>query len=237
MYLSHMASLTVLLAVVALSGCASTQPMRYREISSATAMTTNASNVDGHTPFSYCRNNVDWNNYSAYVLDPVTIYAGPDGQFDKLSDIDKAALVTYAHDQISSALSKQFQLAAAPASNVLRIHVTLTGAETSTPVISTVTKVIPVGAVVNTALWMLDKQAPFTGSVTYVVEIYDSTTGNLLDAFIAKQYPAAMNIFATFESLDAAKAGIRTGAKQLAGTLANFGVLAIGGKLNISPLP
>jgi hypothetical protein len=36
-----------------------------------------------------------------------------------------------------------------------------------------------------------DKQAIFSGSVSYAVEIYDSASNRLLCAYVAKQYPWA----------------------------------------------
>jgi uncharacterized protein DUF3313 len=43
-----------------------------------------------------------------------------------------------------------------------------------------------------------DKQAIFSGSVSYAVEIYDSASNRLLCAYVAKQYPWAENLFASF---------------------------------------
>jgi hypothetical protein len=53
------------------------------------------------------------------------------------------------------------------------------------------------------------------GPVSYAVEIYDASTNQLLSAYVAKQYPNAMNIAATFGSLSASKTGIKKGAQDL----------------------
>lgn len=55
-----------------------------------------------------------------------------------------------------------------------------------------------------------------SGYVNYAVEIYDSSTNKLLHAYVAKQYPNAMNISATIGSLSAAEVGIDKGAQELA---------------------
>lgn len=226
MYLPRTAFLITLLSALALSGCVSTQPVKYQGLASTHAMTTSEPDkTNEHAPFSYVNPEVVWQNYATYMLDPIEIYANPDGQFGKLNDSDKDKLASYMHDQFVLALSKKFEPSPVPTIDTLRIHITLTGVETSTRVVSTMTKVIPVGAVVNTALWAFGKQAAFTGSVTYAVEIYDAATGDLLDAYITKQYPGAMNIPASFSSLGAAKAGIRLGAKRLTNTLSMYGVV------------
>ena len=90
------------------------------------------------------------------------------------------------------------------------------GLEGSTPVISTVSKIVPVGLLLNTVQTARDKQAAFTGSVTFAVEVFDSSSGRLMRAYISKQYPWAMNVATSFGALDAAKSGIRKGADELA---------------------
>jgi hypothetical protein len=47
-----------------------------------------------------------------------------------------------------------------------------------------------------------------TGSVSYVVEIFDAATSKLLSAYITKQYPGAYNLGATMGSLAASEVGI-----------------------------
>ena len=54
-----------------------------------------------------------------------------------------------------------------------------------------------------------------TGSISYVVEILDASTQELLGAYVAKQYPNAWNLGATFGRLDAARVGIDKGAEEL----------------------
>ncbi len=117
--------------------------------------------------------------------------------------------------QLGVALRGKYALANAPGPNTLRVHVTLTGAEASTPVLSTVSKIAPGGVLVNGVQSVRDKQAAFTGSISYAVEIYDSASGRLLRAYVSKQYPFAENVLASFGTLDASRAGIRNGSQDL----------------------
>jgi hypothetical protein len=55
--------------------------------------------------------------------------------------------------------------------------------------------------------------------VNYAVEIYDASTNRLLNAYVEKQYPNAMNVKSTFGSLGAAKTGIGKGADALVAQL------------------
>ena len=219
MCVSRTSSALNLLSEALLAGCASTAPVKYQGLAATSAMVPNTSADSDHVPFSYAMPGTNWTNYSGFVLDPVTIYAGADSQFGDLSDGDKHALATYMQNQFSTALGKRFASATAPASGVLRIHLTLTGVETTKQVISTATKIVPAGAVLNTIATVGDKQAAFSGSVTYVVEIYDGASRKLLRSFVSKQYPLAIDVLATIGPLEAARAGIRRGADALTAQL------------------
>lgn len=207
-------SLALLFLAGGLAGCAS-QPVRYQGLESATQLTTNPQDRAGRVPFVYAASNTDWSRYGAFLLDPVSIYSGPDGQFGDVSDEDKRALARYAQEQFAVALKAKFAAATTPGPNTLRVRVTLTGVETNVPILGTVSKLVPAGAVVNTVQTVRDKQAMLSGSVSYAVEIYDSASNRLLRAYVSKQYPWAENVFASFGTLDAARAGIRMGADDL----------------------
>ncbi|KAF0223158.1 MAG: hypothetical protein FD176_2129 [Rhodospirillaceae bacterium] len=87
--------------------------------------------------------------------------------------------------------------------------------------VSTLTKVTPVTLVINVVQTVRDKPGPFSGTVSYAVELYDSTSNRPLRAYVTKQYPWAENIAASFGTLDASKAGIRNGAELLLAQLAD----------------
>lgn len=199
----------------ALGGCTATHPVNYRGLASASQMAPNPQDKDGHVPFRYSATDIDWASYTSVVLDPVPIYDGSDQQFGDMSAADRKTLADYMQAQFGEALKGKYALVNAPGPNTLRIHATLTGAEASTPVISTVSKIAPVGLVVNSVQSVRDKEASFSGSVSYAVEIYDSTSGRLLRAYVSKQYPFAENVAASFGTLDASRAGIRNGSDDL----------------------
>lgn len=63
------------------------------------------------------------------------------------------------------------------------------------------------------------KEGLLNGSVNYAVEIYDATTNKLLNAYVAKQYPNAMNVSASVGALSATEVGIDKAAEELADML------------------
>jgi hypothetical protein len=207
--------LALALCSTALAGCATTRPVDYQRLTSASQLAPNPHDNRGHVPFLYSTLDDDWHKYHAVIIDPVVVYSGPDEQFGKTSDADKTAVAEYMHAQFAEALKPKFAMADAPGPTTLRVHLTLTGVETSTPVLCSLTKIAPITAIVNVVQTARDKQAIFTGSVSYAVEIYDSSSNQLLRAYVAKQYPFAENLLASFRTLDASRAGVRNGAKGL----------------------
>jgi len=59
------------------------------------------------------------------------------------------------------------------------------------------------------------KEGSMTGSVSFAVEIYDTSTNALLAAYVAKQYPNAWNLRAGIGAMSASVAGVENGADQL----------------------
>ncbi len=198
-----------------LAGCSGTQPKIYPGLASAAELAPNRQDTNGHIPFLYSADNVDWPQYTAAMLDPVTIYSGPDAQFGDTSHADKIALANYMQAQFSKALGTRYTAAAVPGPKTLRIHVTLAGIASNTPVLSTITKLAPAGILLNSVQTARGKEGTFAGSVSFAVEIYDSTSNRLLRAYVSKQYPWAENVADSFGTLDATRAGIRNGAEAL----------------------
>jgi hypothetical protein len=211
--------LALALCSAVLAGCSTTRPVNYQRLTSASQLVPNPRNNHGHVPLVYSARETDWHKYHAMIVDPVIVYDGPDQQFGNTSDANKAALAAYMQTQFTEALKPKFVVAYAPGPTTLRVHLTLTGVETSTPVLCSLTKIAPINAIVNVVQTARDKQAIFTGSVSYAVEIYDSASNQLLRAYVAKQYPWAENLFASFGTLDASRAGVRSGAKDLVAQL------------------
>jgi Protein of unknown function (DUF3313) len=216
---SPKAFLALVLYSAALAGCSTTRPVDYRGLASASQLAPNPQDKAGHVPFLYSTADGEWHKYNAVIVDPVIVYSGPDQQFGGTSDADKTVLAAYMQKQFAEALKPKFTLVTEPGPTTLRIHVTLAGIETSTPVLSPLTKIAPIGAIINVVQTARDKQAIFTGSVSYAVEIYDSESDQLLRAYVAKQYPAAENLFASFGTSAASRAGVRNGAKALVAQL------------------
>jgi len=201
-----------------LAGCASPKPVAYTGIASSSQLRADPDDESGHIPYRY-QTQVDWQNYDKVIIDPVAIYRGADHQFGDMSDADKNALGSYMGTRFAQSLSKRFLATGTPDRHTLRIKLTLTGAETTTPVIGTFTHIDLAGNLYNGVQAIRGGEGLIAGSVIYSVEIYDASNARLLAAYISKQYPGALNIGASFGSLSAAETGIDKGAEALVAQL------------------
>lgn len=208
-----------LLVILALAGCASQEPFPYAGIESAREMRPNKTDESGRVPFSY-KTQVDWSQYTNIMLEPVALYSGADDQFSRATSEEKRDLANYMTVEFSEALGKRFKFVSVPAPHTLRIRLTLTGVETTTPVLATFSRFdIGMGSY-NLVQAARDREGTFTGSVNYVVEIYDASTLRLLESYVSRQYPKVYDISSTWGRFSAAKSGISRGATSLVETLA-----------------
>lgn len=197
-----------------LVACGSPQPVAYSGIASSSQLRPNKDDDAARIPFRYTTQ-VDWRTYTKIIIEPVVIYRGADAQFGDMSGEDKLELASYMKTQFTEKLRHRFTVATEPGPNTLRLTLTLTGATTNTPVVSTFTHLDLAGNLYNGIQSVRSREGMISGSVTYAVEIHDTSTNRLLSAFISKQYPNAMNVMASFGSLAAAKTGIEKGAEAL----------------------
>jgi len=197
-----------------LAACGSPQPVAYSGIASSSQLVPNKQDDSARIPYRYSTQ-VDWRAYNRAIIEPVVVYQGHDAQFDDMSAKDKAELASYMQSQFTEKLRSRFTIATDPAPGTLRIRLTLTGAVTNTPVISTFSHLDLAGNLYNGVQAVRGGEGMISGSVTYAVEIYDAPANRLLSAFVSKQYPGSMNIVASFGSLAAAKTGIEKGAEAL----------------------
>ncbi|NHF65363.1 DUF3313 domain-containing protein [Xanthomonas hortorum] len=199
---------------VTLIGCASTRPMPYSQLPSASYLRPHDGSRGDRMPYSY-KSEVDWTRYRAALIEPVSIYRGPDAQFEDVAEQDKRMLADYMQQEFGNAIGQRWQRATTAERGSLRVRITLTGAKPSKRVLGTFMKVDIGGGSYNAVQAARGKEGAFSGSVSYAVEIFDAQSNRLLAAYVEKQYPSAMNIKASLGAYDAAKAGIRKGAEQL----------------------
>ncbi len=208
-----------ILGVSALCASCSTKPALYQGLDSSRQLRATSPQTDQRVAFNTDLAPDDLKAYASVILEPVRIYRGKDSQFGDLSEQSKTELARHADLSFRRELTHQQLLDVGPEKQALRMRVTLTGAESSVPVLGTATRLTPVGFAMSGLRSVGDKEGNFSGAVIYAVELFDAANGRLVYAFVTRQYPNALNITATILPLDAAKAGIERGASTTATAL------------------
>ena len=215
------ASAVLLTGSLTVTGCQSSAPVAYQALPSASLLRP-VKNSD--EPFQYRSATADLHQYSKFVIDPVTIYDGPDAQFGSVSANDRQIVADYMRQEFIKVLDKRYQIVAASEPGAARLHLTLTGLKASTPVLSTISHLAPAGLVTNGVLEAAGNNGTFFGSVSYAAEMLDASTGDLLWAYVTKHAPDALDVTASLGSLDAAGTGVRIGARRLEDELTKDGM-------------
>jgi hypothetical protein len=211
---THTISVALIALCATVAGCTTADPTVYAGLASAPQLQPNPDDKGGRVPYRY-KGDVDWRQYNKIIVDPVTIYNGPDNQFVKIADEDKSVLAGYMQEQFTQKLRTRFAVVSNPGPGTLRLHLTLTGAKDTTPVLGPFSHLDVGGNAINAVQAVRGREGTMAGSVNYAVEIYDAPSNRLLSAYVAKQYPNAMNAGATFSRLKGSKIGIEKGADAL----------------------
>lgn len=213
-----MNSLTIGPAIITvcltMTGCTTPSPVVYAGLTSASQLQPNTEDRTGREPYRY-QGNVDWRQYNKIIVDPVTVYAGNDNQFGKVAEKDRLVLANYMQAKFTEKLKTRFATVGAPGPQTLRLHLTLAGAKTTTPVLGPFSHLDVGGGVYNSVQAIRGREGSMTGSVNYAVEIHDASSNQLLLAYVTKQYPNAMNVGASFSPLKASMVGVEKGADDL----------------------
>src|SRR5260370_37990555 len=99
-----------------------------------------------------------------------------------MSQGDKQALANYMYIQFAEKLRNRFALATDPASDTLRVKLTLTGAATNTPVLATLSRFDLAGGLYNGVQAVRGGDGMLAGSVRFGAAIYDASRARLLSA-------------------------------------------------------
>ena len=194
--------------VLIVAGCA-TEPKAYESLASAKEL---QPNKEGPAEYLYKAPNVDFKQYTKFIIPPAAIYQGADAQFGDVPDKDKQEMADFLGSEFTRVLGEGYPIVAQPGPGVAQIKLTLAGLETTNSAGATLSHLAPVGIAMNLAKTGGGAQGSFMGSVTFAGEIYDSQSNTLIAAFVTKQHAAAMDLTSVLGALDSSKAGVTKGA-------------------------
>lgn len=138
----------------------------------------------GQALLVYFNQKADWRRYDKVFLEPVTVGLGPN---HALSEQNQTMLASYYYNALEQNLSKDFTMVKKPGPDVMTVRVALTDASTATPVLRTISVVVPQARVLDAADNLATGSYAFVGSAQSEGEVLDSTSGVRLAAAVDRR--------------------------------------------------
>lgn len=163
----------------------------------------------GTESWTYAQPAERFRKYRTVIVEPTTVYQGPDAQFDGIEPADRAKYASMITQELRSEIAKSFPAPARAQPDTLRLRVTIIGANKTKGGIATATRVTPLGFASSALKSALGKTGTFTGSLLYAVEVYDGQTNELLLGAVRRRTPDPLDVPATLSTTDTVKAVAR----------------------------
>ncbi|MFL6734178.1 MAG: DUF3313 domain-containing protein [Sphingomicrobium sp.] len=192
--------------VNAVPAAAQTKDHAPAALSSSNRMT---QDKPGTESWTYAQPASVFTKYRTVIVDPTTVYQGPDAQFDGVDPADRQKYAVIISDELRSEIAKSFPTPARPQADTLRLRVTILGATKTKGGIATATRVTPMGFGISALKSALGKTGTFTGSLLYAVELHDARTNELLLAAVRRRTPDPLDVPATLSQTETVKAVAR----------------------------
>jgi Protein of unknown function (DUF3313) len=137
----------------------------------------------------YINPSAPWSTYTAVRLEPVSFWAGSDS---KVSVETQQMLTDYAYQKFAAALTaKGIHLTDQSGPGVLVVRMALTDASSATPVLRTISVVVPQARLLSAASSLVTGQFAFTGSIQTEGDAVDATSGKREAAWVDKRFGGA----------------------------------------------
>ncbi|CAO3424439.1 hypothetical protein [Azospirillum doebereinerae] len=200
-------------ATLGLAGCSSSDPLPRPTDMSATPM---RQDEDRPGAWVYRAPNVDLKRYSRFIVDPVQVYRGSGSSFGGLTDAQMQELAQLLTTESRRALAAGgYPVTTQPGPDTARITLKLVRVDETVGGVATVSRILPIGAIVNIADGSAGGSGSFTGSVIAAAEVHDSQSSKLLAAAVRRHSPATFDLEATLSTMDTARASVHQAAQEL----------------------
>ncbi|MFM2007465.1 MAG: hypothetical protein RLZZ09_3120 [Pseudomonadota bacterium] len=132
----------------------------------------------------YVRPGVDWRKYKAVLIEPVTFWGDEEGG---ASAEVRQELVNEFESVLKQEFGKKFQIVTRPGPGVMTLAVGMTKAESATPVLRSISMIVPQARALSTGAYLVTGQFPFVGTAQVEGKVEDSVSGQVLAAIVDKR--------------------------------------------------
>jgi hypothetical protein len=205
-----------LFSLLLIQACAQTQ--QAREVQSSGFLGTDYARLkegnEGEALLVYKNANANLAKYDKVHLDPVTIWMSGKSAFEGISAEDRQRLADDFYNAVHKELSQDYRLVDQLGPGVMRIQVALTDAKGSSPVMDTISTVMPIGLAISQTKGLITGKPSFVGETQAEAKVTDGTNGQLLAAAIDRRV-GGKSVSGTTDSWDDVHAAFEYWAKQL----------------------
>jgi len=179
----HQTTLILVIFLFLLQGCAATQQRRdvvktgFLSASERSMLTEGKG--DHEALLRYINPDTDWRSYNKVMINSVTVWKNAETQDVAPGDLQK--LTDFLYGQLHDALSRDYTMVTQPGPGVMRVAVAITEAEASSPVMDTVTSIIPQTRILTGVKGLVVGGKPgFVGTAGLETKVTDAQTGKIL---------------------------------------------------------
>jgi hypothetical protein len=139
----------------------------------------------GQALYRYVNPSANWSQYNAIIVEPISFW---DSEDSSVSPEEQQLLCSYFTNQVKQDLVKYFSVVDQAGPGVMRLQAALTNASAATPVLRTVSVVIPQARLLNRLQSFATGKFAFVGSARVEAKLTDSQTGDVLAEFLDQQF-------------------------------------------------
>jgi len=178
-----------LCVTIVASGCYVTQQASVESVTKSGFlgdywMLTPGNTEKGQALLRYINPAANWRQYNRIIIDPVVFY-GDDKS--KISPDNQLALTTYFHAALEKDFAQKFQVVDQPGPGVMKLQVAITDAESATPVLRTVSLIVPQARVLSRLGELVTGSFAFSGEAQVEARLTDAATGQTLGEVVDKR--------------------------------------------------
>jgi hypothetical protein len=132
----------------------------------------------------YINPSTAWTEYKQVLIPPVTFWAD---EKSSLSQDDQQKLIDFFHAALEKDLGAKLPVVQEPGPGVMSVQVALVDAESSTPVMRSISMALPQARVIGRLRYMATGSYGWVGGATAEVKIVDSVSGEVMAAGVDRR--------------------------------------------------
>jgi len=177
------------LCLLLLSACSTTQKVAINQADLNCAFLANDCSLltpggEGQNGLRWLNPAAQWTQYNKIMIDPVTFWGG---STTSISASDQQMLVNYFNQQLNKELGQKFQIVNEPGPGVMKLDVAIVDASSATPVLRSISMIVPQARVLSSLKYLATGTFPFVGAAQAEAKVTDSVSGQVLGLFVDKR--------------------------------------------------